>query len=110
VTTYRFQTNSSDEQDIATRIDRLGDPGGCYCAASVSSAIGGIGPFNDVRGGTFLPGTLEQQLRNIPGVGMTTAADAGANVGGQSLSDGGQGLLNVLGPSSASAASSINQK
>ncbi|UTD26543.1 RHS repeat-associated core domain-containing protein [Bradyrhizobium sp. WD16] len=70
VNTYRFSTTPAQEGDIANRIENLGGAIPCFCAASTSSALSGIGPFQNV--GSLLPGNLENQVKNLPGANAST--------------------------------------
>jgi len=65
VNTYTFDTSPEDEQVIAKRIEDLGGGGFFGCAANVSSAIAGVGPFQNITP-TQVPGTLEKELSRLP--------------------------------------------
>ena len=75
VNTYRFSTTSDQERQIANQIEERGGVSGCLCASAVSDVLRGVGPFKGV--GSFAPGTLGQQLENLPGVGTTGTESSG---------------------------------
>jgi RHS repeat-associated protein len=63
---YRFPTTPQQEAEIAQRIweyDEDGSTGG-FCAVDVSSAIDGIGPFEDL-GVHLFPGNLADTLKEL---------------------------------------------
>ena len=76
VNTYRFSTTPAQEGDIANRIENLGGAIPCFCAASTSSALSGIGPFQNVR--SLLPGNLENQVKGLSGATATTNSPSSA--------------------------------
>lgn len=63
---YTFNTTAAEEEAIARRAEGIGDPRGLNCAASVSQALNGIGPFKNL--GTFrTPRGLGNALRSLFG-------------------------------------------
>jgi len=60
----RFATTPAQEKEIASRAEAQGGAAPCFCAASTSSAISGVGPFKDIKP-TMRPGELSSQLKNI---------------------------------------------
>jgi hypothetical protein len=63
---YTFNTTAAEEEAIAKRAEGIGDPRGLNCAASVSQALNGIGPFKNL--GTFrTPNGLGDALRALSG-------------------------------------------
>jgi RHS repeat-associated protein len=70
---YKFDTTPEQEALIASRFgynpdpskDEAKDPGAGDCSKAVSSAISGVGPFKKVKGGTFWPGNLEDDLKKV---------------------------------------------
>jgi RHS repeat-associated protein len=62
---FIFSTTPEQEKQIADRIATFPEAAPGFCSISVSDAISGIGPFKNVKGGTFFPGNLADQLQNI---------------------------------------------
>ena len=64
VKTIVFPTTPQEEKQIADRIKEIGGAAPLFCAASVSDALKGIGPFKSLKG-SMRPGILADQLNNI---------------------------------------------
>jgi RHS repeat-associated protein len=64
VKVFVFPTTPQEEKQIADRIDKIGGAAPFFCAASVSNALKGIGPFKNLKG-SMSPGNLADQLNNI---------------------------------------------
>ena len=65
VEVIRFATNSKEEREIWARIEETEhDPGPGFCAAAVSDALDGIGPF-DKLGRFFRPGKLADRINKL---------------------------------------------
>lgn len=54
------KTTASQEAKIERNAEKLGGGAPFRCAANVSDVISGIGPFNNVKSGTFFPGNLSR--------------------------------------------------
>jgi len=61
---FTFDTTPEEEKQIAERIKEIGGAAPLFCAASVSGAISGIGPFKKLKG-DMAPGNLAAELNNI---------------------------------------------
>jgi hypothetical protein len=64
VNAYRFPKTYAEELQIETRIEEHGGGGYLGCAASVSSVLHGIGPFEDLGSFRF-PSSLEARLKEM---------------------------------------------
>jgi hypothetical protein len=63
---YSFDTSFDEESQIAARIVENGEGRSFSCAANVSEAIAGVGPFKDVER-SRTPGGLGDQIKRLPG-------------------------------------------
>jgi RHS repeat-associated protein len=64
VSTVNIKISAKDEATIYQHASDNGERRGLHCAADVSRAVSGVGPFKNVKE-VFLPGTLLKEARSI---------------------------------------------